>query len=139
VREGRGKKSDIESEDPTEVDDMVFFEEEERREVILTSAVCHDPTVMSAGDEQEAERRTMVLMPRKRAASTDTIGKREAKRTWSPCPLVALSVPSPPTGDAAEQAGQSEEQVGTRVSLGPVPERDSQPEDAPPAAPVGAS
>jgi len=105
VHEGRGKKSDIESEDPTEVDDMVFSEEEESQEVVVTSVVRHDPTVMSAGDEQEAERRAVVPAPRKHAASTDAIGEQEVKRTRSPRPLVASSVMSSPTADAAEQAG----------------------------------
>ena len=51
----RERKSDVESEleleDPMDVDDMVFSEEEESREVIVTSAERHDPTAMSAGDE----------------------------------------------------------------------------------------
>ena len=54
-------KSDIEfeleSEDPTDVDDMVFSEVEESPEVVLTSAERCDPTATSAGDEKEAERR----------------------------------------------------------------------------------
>ena len=32
----RERKSDVESEDPTDVDDMVFFEEEESQEVVVT-------------------------------------------------------------------------------------------------------
>ena len=63
------RRSDVESEGPTDVDDMVFSEEEESREVIVTSAERRDPTVMSAGDEQEVERRMVVPVPRKRAAS----------------------------------------------------------------------
>ena len=50
-------ESELESEDPTDVDDMVFFEEEESREVIVTSAERRDPAATSAGDEQEASRR----------------------------------------------------------------------------------
>ena len=115
---------------------MIFSEEEESREVTVTSVERRDPTAMSAGDEQEAERRAVVPMPRKRAASADAIGEREAKWTWSPCPLVASLVSSPPAADAAEQAERSEERTGTRASLGPVPARDSQPEDAPPTMDV---
>ena len=44
-------ESKLESEDPTDVDDMVFSKEEESPEVILTSAEHRDPTAMSAGDE----------------------------------------------------------------------------------------
>ena len=48
-------KSDVESElvseVPTEVDDMIFSEEEESREVIMTSMERHDPMVMSASGE----------------------------------------------------------------------------------------
>ena len=54
----RERKSDIEaeleSEDPTDVDDMVFSEEEGSWEVVVTSAERRDPAAMSAGDEQEA-------------------------------------------------------------------------------------
>ena len=49
------RRSDVESEltsdDPTNLDDMVFSDEEERWEVVVTSAVRRDPTVMSVGDE----------------------------------------------------------------------------------------
>ena len=68
-------ESELESEDPTEVDDMVFSEEEKSREVVVTSAVCRDPTAMSAGDEQEVEGAIEVPMPRKRAASADAAGE----------------------------------------------------------------
>ena len=51
----RERKSDVESEleleDPTNVDDMVFSEEEESQEVVVTSAEHHDPTATSASDE----------------------------------------------------------------------------------------
>ena len=47
----RERRSDIEldlqSEDPTDVDDMVFSKEGESREAIVTSAVRHGPAVMS--------------------------------------------------------------------------------------------
>ena len=57
------------------MDDMVFSEEEESQEVVVTLAERHDPTMMSIGDEQKAERRAVVPMLRKRAASTDAVGK----------------------------------------------------------------
>ena len=68
-------ESELESEDPTEVDDMVFSEEEKSREVVVTLAVCRDPTAMSAGDEQEAERRIVVPVLRKHAVSADAVGE----------------------------------------------------------------
>ena len=138
----RENKSDIESEpeskDPTEADDMVFSEEESQ-EVIVTLAMRRDPTAMFAGNEQEVERRAVVPVPRKRAASADTVDEWEAKRTWSPRPSVASPVSSPPIVDAAEQAERSKEWACTHALPRPVPVRDSQPEDAPSAALVGAS
>ena len=50
-------ESELQSEDPTDVDDMVFSKEEESREVVVTSAEHRDPTVTSAGDERGAKRR----------------------------------------------------------------------------------
>ena len=54
----RERKSDVEykleSEDPTDVDDMAFSEEEDSREVVVTSAERCNPMAMSADDEQEA-------------------------------------------------------------------------------------
>ena len=44
-------ESELESEAPTEVDDMIFSEDEESREVVVTSAERRDPAAMSAGDE----------------------------------------------------------------------------------------
>jgi len=126
-------ESELASEDATDVDDMAFSEEEECREVVVTSAEGRDTAAMFAGDEQETKRRVVVPVLRKRAASTDAVDDRKAKRTRSPCPLVASPVPSPPAMDAVEQAERSEERTGTRAS------RDSQPEDAPPAASVGES
>ena len=123
------RKSDVESElelkDPTDVDDMVFSEEEENREVVVTSAERRDTVATSAGDEQEAARRAVVPTPRKRATSVDAVDEWEAKRTRSPRPLVASSVPSSPVADSAEQAGRSEEWTGTCASPGPVSMRDS--------------
>ena len=116
---------ELESKDPTDVDDMVFSKEEESWEVVVTSVERCDPTATSAGDEQEVTRRAVVPAPRKRAASTDAIRKREAKRTRSPHPLAALLVPSPPAANMAKQVGRSQEQTGTCASPGLVPMRDS--------------
>ena len=63
-------ESELESEDPMDVDDMVFSEEEGSWEVVVTSAERRDPVSMSAGDEQEAERR---------AASVDAVSEQAAK------------------------------------------------------------
>ena len=131
-------ESELESEDPTEVADMVFSEEEESLELVVTSVERRDPVAMSAGDEQEAERRAEVPMPRKRATSADAVSKREAKRTRSPRPSVASSVSSPPVTGIVEQARQSEEQACTHTSSRPAPVCNSQRGDAPPAALVGA-
>ena len=60
---------------------MIFSEEEESWEVIVTLAERCDPAAASASGEQEAKRRGDVPTPRKRAASTDTVGEWEAKRT----------------------------------------------------------
>ena len=72
-------RSDVESklasEDPIDVDDMVFSKEGDSWEVIVTSAEHRDPTAMSAGDEQEVERRAEVPVSRKRAASADAAGE----------------------------------------------------------------
>ena len=103
----------------------MIFSEEESQEVVVTSAERRDPTAMSAGNEQEAERRAMGPVPRKRAASADATGEWEAKWTRSPCPSVASPISSPPIVDADEQARRSEEQACTCVSPGPAPVRDS--------------
>ena len=118
-------KSERESEDPIEVDDMIFSEEEESQEVVVTSAERRDPVATSVGDERKAKSHATVPMPRKRAASVDAIGEWEAKRTRSPRPSVVSPVSSPPTADAAEQAGWSEERASTRASPGLVPALDS--------------
>ena len=68
-------ESELESEAPTEADDIIFSEEEESREVAVTSAERRDPTAMSASDEQEVERRTVVPVPRKHAVSADAVGE----------------------------------------------------------------
>ena len=73
------RRSDVESElasdDPTELDDMVFSDEEESWEVVVTTAVHRDPTATSVGEEQEATRRTEVPTSRKHAASADAVGE----------------------------------------------------------------
>ena len=49
AREGRSDvESELASDDPTDLDDMVFSDEEESREV---SAERRDPTAMSADEE----------------------------------------------------------------------------------------
>ena len=85
---------ELESKDPTKVEGGMFFSEEESREVVATSAECRDPVAASASCKQEAERHCNVSTPRKRAASVDAVGEREAKRTWSPRPSVASPVSS---------------------------------------------
>jgi len=131
------RRSDVESElmsdDPTDLDDMVFSDEEESREVVVTSAERCDPAATSAGEEQEAARRAEVPASRKRVASTDVVGERVAKQTRSPRPSTASLVSSLPMVDVAEQGGRSEERTGTRSSLGSVTIRDLQPGTALPA------
>ena len=79
------RRSDVESEltsdDPTDVDDMVFSDEEESQEVTATSAVRRDPTATSASEEQEATWRAEVPASRKCAVSADVVGERVAKWT----------------------------------------------------------
>ena len=122
-------RSDVESElasdDPTDLDDMVFSDEEESQEVIVTSMECRDPMATSTGDEQEAARRAEVPASRKCATSADVAGERAVKRTRSPRPLAAPPVSSLSVADVAERARRSEEQTGTCASLGLVPTRDS--------------
>ena len=135
VRAGE-RRSDVESEltsdDPMDLDDMIFSDEEESREVAVTSAERHDPTVASAGEEQEAAWRVEVPVSRKRAASVDVVGEWVAKRTRSSCPSVALPAPSSPVADVARQARRSKERAGTCAAMGPVPTPDLRPEEAPP-------
>ena len=124
TREGKSDvESELESEDPTDVDEMVFFEEEESQELVVTSVERRDPMAMFAGDEQEAAWCVVASAPRKHAVSADVIGERATKRTRSPRPLAASSVPSPPMADMAEQAGRSEERTGTFASPGLAPTR----------------
>ena len=137
VRAGENK-SDVESEDPTEVgDDVISIEEEGGREV-MTSTVRREPTAASASGGREAERRGDVPTPRKRATSSDDVGEREVKRTWSPRPSEASSALSPPALGVARQARRSAERARTSASSGLAPVCDPQQGDAPLATPVGA-
>jgi len=125
----RERRSDVESEltlddPPIDLDDMVFSDEEGSWEVVVTLAERRSPAAMSAGGEQEAARRAVVPASRKRVASADVIGEWAAKRTRSPRPLVASSVPSSSVVDVAERAGRSEEWSGARAATGPVPTPD---------------
>ena len=130
-------RSDIESElasdDPTGVDDLVFSDEEESQEVVVTSAERHDPTATTVGEEQEA---TAIPALRKCAASMDAIGGRAAKRTRSPRPLAVSPVPSSLMADAVEQAGLSEERTCPCASPGPMPMCDLRPGETLPAMDV---
>jgi len=44
-------ESELASDDPTDLDDMVFSDEEESQEVVATSVVHRDPTPTSAEEE----------------------------------------------------------------------------------------
>ena len=99
------RRSDVESElvsdDPMDLDDMVFSDEEEGREVLVTSTVRRDPAATSVGEEQDAARRVHIPASQKRATSADTVGERALKQTRSLHPSVVPPVPSPPAADAA--------------------------------------
>ena len=71
-------ESELASEDPTDVDDMVFSEEQSR-EVVVTSAERRDPAATSAGEEREATRHAVASTLRKLAVSADAVGERAAK------------------------------------------------------------
>ena len=91
--------AELESEDPTEMGDDLISSEEEGGWEVMTSAVHREPAAACAGGGHEAERRHDVPGPRKRAASSEALGEREAKRTRSPCPSEASSaLPPPATG-----------------------------------------
>ena len=94
-------KSELASDDPMDLEDMVFSDKDESQEVVVTSAVRRDPAATSVGEEQEAARRAEVPASQKRAASADAVGERALKRMRSPRPSVAPPVPSPPAADAA--------------------------------------
>jgi len=124
VRAGE-RRSDAESElasdDPMDLDDMVFSDEEESQEVVVTSVVRRGPTAAAVGEEQGAMRRVEVPALRQHAASVNTIGERAVKRTRSPPPSVVPPVPLLPAPDAAERSGRSEEQSGAGMVAGLVP------------------
>ena len=101
---------ELESEDPMEIgDDVISSKEEGGREVVATSVERREPTAASAGGGREAERRSDVPAPRKRATSLDVIDEQEAKRTRSPRPSEASPALSPPILGAVRQARHSEE------------------------------
>ena len=129
-------ESELASDDPMDVDNMVFSDKEESREVVVTSAERRDPTAMSAGEEHEATRHAVVPALRKCAASTDIVSEREAKRTWSPLHSEASPVLSSPAIGVAGQARWSKERARTRTSSGLATARDPPWEDILPAAPV---
>ena len=111
-------EAELESEDPMEMgDDMISSEEEGGRDAGATSASHREPAAAPASGGQDTERRGDAPAPRRRAASSDAVGEREAKRTRSPHLL--------------------EEWPHTHASSGPASARDPQWGDAPPAAPVG--
>ena len=99
------RRSDVESElasdDPIDVDDMVFSDEEGSQEVVMTSAERRGRATTSAGDEQEAARRAAVPASRKRVACADVVGVRAMKRTWSSHPSAVSPVLSLPVADVA--------------------------------------
>ena len=133
-------RSDVESEltsdDPTDLDNMVFSDTEGSQEVVKTSAERRDPAATSAGEEQEAARRAEVPAARKRAASADAVGERAVKWTQSLHLSAVSPIPLSPVADAAEGAGRSEERTGARAATLLVPMSDLQPEEGPPT--VGA-
>ena len=91
------RRSDVESElasdDPTDLDDMVCFDEEESHEVVVTSAERRGPAAMSAGEEHKATRHVGFLrrgsVGRARTPSVD--GRRSGRGQR---PLVVSPVPS---------------------------------------------
>ena len=141
VRAGENRsdvEAELESEDPTEMgDDVISSEDEGGREVVATSVEHCEPVATSTSGGCDAERHGNVPAPRKCATSSDTVGEREAKQTWSPRPLDSSLAMSPPAVGMVVQARWLEERARTRASLGPAPVCDPQWEDAPLAAPVG--
>ena len=89
-------ESELESEDPTKVDDMIFSEEKESQEVVVSSVERRNPAAMSTGDEQEAKRcgevpcRGSVLRARMPSANRRQSGCGHCalwRRCWSHCRL----------------------------------------------------
>ena len=113
------RRSDVEleltSDDPTDLDDMVFSDEEESGGVIATSMDRCDTATSSAGDELVAARRVADPSSRKHIVGADIVGERASKQMRSPRPLTASLAPSPPIVDVAGQGGWSEERTGARV------------------------
>lgn len=138
AREGRSNvESELVSDNPTDLDDMVFSDEGESGGVVATSAERRDIATSSAGDELVAMCHAADPLSRKHAASADVIGERALKRMRSPCPLTASLALSPPIADVAKQGGWSaEEWTNTQASLRLVLMHDSQPGEDLPAAGV---
>ena len=90
-------RSDVESElasdDPTDLDDMVFSDEEESREVVVTSAVRRDPAAASVGEEQGGAQRVEVPASRKHAVSTDAVWRASGKADAVTAPLGGAAGP----------------------------------------------
>ena len=129
-------ESELASDDPMDLDDMVFSDEEESWEVVVTSTEHCGPATTSVGGEQEAARRAEVPASRKCATSADVAGERAVKRTRSPRPLAAPPVSSLSVADVAERARRSEERTSAHAAMGPVLTLDLQPEEALPAVGV---
>ena len=70
-------------EDPTEMGDNAISSEDEGGREVATSVEHHEPATASAGGGHEAKWHGDVPMLRKHAASSDAVGEREAKQTWS--------------------------------------------------------
>ena len=101
---------ELESEDPTEMgDDVISSEVEVGREVVVTSVERREPTAVFADGGREAERRSDIPTPRKRAMSSNAVSERETKQTRSPRPSEASSAISPFAPGVAGQARRLEE------------------------------
>ena len=95
-------KAELELEEPMELGgDASTSEDEGSRSIITTLVECREPTAMSAGGGREVERRGDIPASRKRAASSDAVGEREAKRTRSLCPSKASPALPPPAPGVA--------------------------------------
>ena len=96
--ESRGDvEAELESEDPMEVgDDVRSSEDGGGQSVVVTSVERRKPAATSTSGGRDAERRGDVPAPRKRAARSDAVDEREAKRTRSPCSSEVSPALSPP-------------------------------------------
>ena len=99
VRVGESRsdvEAELESEEPTKVGDDVSSFKDGGQSVVVASVERHEPVAMSASYGQDAERCDDVPMPRKHAASFDTVCEREAKQARLSRPSEASSALSPP-------------------------------------------